>query len=66
MKATLEFQLPEDQSDFEDYQKGRELLYLMQQWIQEAKLKVEDGKMTGSELLENLKQAIADENIELL
>jgi hypothetical protein len=66
MKATLEFSLPEDQAEFEDYQKGRDLLYLMQQWIQEAKWKVEDGKMSGDELLEDLKKAIENENITLL
>jgi hypothetical protein len=66
MKAILEFQLPEDQSDFEDYQKGRKLLYFMQQWIQDAKWTVEKPGFTGHDLLENLKQAIADENIELL
>jgi len=66
MKATLEFNLPEDQVDLDDYHTAKKLLYLMRFWIQDAKWKVDDGKMTGSELLEDLKKAIADENIELL
>ena len=66
MKATLEFEFPKDEALFHDYQKGIKLLSLMQDWIQEAKFKVENGKMKGTALLDDLKKAIADENIELL
>ena len=66
MKHYIEFNLTEDQVELDDYKVGKDLLNLMRFWIQDAKWKVEDGKMTGSELLEDLKKAIADENIELL
>lgn len=64
MKATIEFNLPDDQEEFENYQKGLKLHTLMFFWIQEAKWKVDS--MTAFELLEDLKQEIANEKIELL
>ena len=66
MKATLEFNLPEDQVDLDDYHTAKKLLYLMRFWIQDAKWTVEKPGFTGHDLLEDLEKAIADENIELL
>ena len=64
-KLTLEFNLPEDQQEFKDYQDGLKCKYFLHQWLQDYKRVLEMNKVTGWECFDALNKALEDENIEI-
>jgi len=65
-KLTLEFNLPEDQQEFKDYQDGLKCKYFLHGWLQSYKRNLESNpELTGWDCFDALSKGLEDENIEI-
>lgn len=67
MIAKLEFNLPEDDSLFQDYQDGIKCKYLLHGFIQDWEKRIENSnKVINAEvLLKDLREGLLDSNVDL-
>jgi hypothetical protein len=65
MRAILEFNLPEDDQEFKDYQDGVKCKHFLHRWLQEYRRILDSTEKTGVEVFEDLTEALDKENIEI-
>jgi len=66
MKAILEFNLPEENIEYQDYLDGVKCKYLLHSWLQDIGRKLKNyPKTTGVEVYKDLQSALDDNNIRI-
>jgi hypothetical protein len=63
MKKILEFNCPEDNDLFEDYEEGVKAINALHYWLQITKKSLEYNEMTGQEVYDSLLDALEDVRI---